>query len=155
MDVKLFRDQLAVTKNGLWPYHWEHLQGIGPTPSGSQPVSLTALLPRYPFANNGLGMPMALGLSYRCLCGEKFKYYLPKEKVYGETLSRAVDWQAVDAREEADGEVDEVKRVADTTGAGSWMAATPCTSLARPAPAKSTCSTTSAVACCRHRSEFD
>jgi hypothetical protein len=59
---------------------------------------------------------MALGLSYRCHCGEKFKYYLPKEKVYGETISRAVDWQAVDAREEADGEVDEVKRVADTTG---------------------------------------
>lgn len=59
---------------------------------------------------------MALGLSYRCRCGERYKIYLPKGKVYGETVSRAVDWQAVDAREEADGEVDEVRRVAETTG---------------------------------------
>ena len=59
---------------------------------------------------------MALGLPYCCHCGEKFKVYLPKEKVYGEAISRAVDWKAVDAREEADGEIDEVKRVADTTG---------------------------------------
>ena len=59
---------------------------------------------------------MALGLSYRCHCGEKFKVYLPKGKVYSQAVSRAVDWQAVDAREEADGEIDVVKRVADTTG---------------------------------------
>ena len=52
---------------------------------------------------------MALSLSYRCSCGEHFK-------IYGEVVSRAVDWQAVDAREEADGEVDAVKRVAETTG---------------------------------------
>ena len=59
---------------------------------------------------------MALGLSYRCSCGERYKIYLPKGKVYGEAVSRAVDWRAVDAREEADGEVDEVRRVAETTG---------------------------------------
>ncbi len=59
---------------------------------------------------------MALGLSYRCNCGEHFKIYVPKDKVYGEAVSRAVDWQAVDAREEADGEVDDVKRVAEHTG---------------------------------------
>lgn len=59
---------------------------------------------------------MALGISYRCTCGEKFKIYLPKGKVYGEAVSRAVNWQAIDAREEADGEVDEVERVAATTG---------------------------------------
>ncbi len=59
---------------------------------------------------------MALSLSYRCSCGEHFKIYVPKNKIYGEVVSRAVDWQAVDAREEADGEVDDVKRVAETTG---------------------------------------
>ncbi|MFH1569773.1 MAG: hypothetical protein ABIL09_17385 [Gemmatimonadota bacterium] len=59
---------------------------------------------------------MALGLSYRCGCGQHYKVYLPKGKVYGEMVSRAVDWQAVDAREEADGEVDEVRRVALSTG---------------------------------------
>jgi len=59
---------------------------------------------------------VALGLSYRCRCGERYKIYLPKGRVYGETVSRAVDWQAVDAREEADGEIDEVRRVAETTG---------------------------------------
>jgi len=59
---------------------------------------------------------VALGISYRCTCGEKFKIYLPKGKVYGDTVSRAVDWRAVDAREEADGEVDDVQRVAETTG---------------------------------------
>lgn len=59
---------------------------------------------------------MALGLSYRCTCGEHFKIYVPKDKVYGDAVSRAVNWRAVDAREEADGEVDEVRRVAETTG---------------------------------------
>ena len=59
---------------------------------------------------------MALGITYRCTCGEKFKIYLPKGKVYGDTVSRAVDWRAVDAREEADGEVDAVQRLAETTG---------------------------------------
>ena len=59
---------------------------------------------------------MALGLSYRCTCGEHFKIYVPKNKVYGDAVSRAVDWQAIDDREEADGEVDDVKRLAETTG---------------------------------------
>ena len=59
---------------------------------------------------------MALGLSYRCSCGERFKIYLPKKKVYGETVSSAVDWAAIDEREEADGEIDDVKQVALSTG---------------------------------------
>ena len=59
---------------------------------------------------------MALGLSYRCSCGEHFKIYVPKNKIYRDAVSRSVDWQAVDAREEADGEIDDVKRVAETTG---------------------------------------
>jgi hypothetical protein len=50
---------------------------------------------------------VALGLSYCCSCGEHFK-------IYGEVVSRAVDWEAVGTRE--DGEVDDVKRVAETTG---------------------------------------
>jgi hypothetical protein len=57
---------------------------------------------------------VALSLSYRCSCGEHFKIYVPKNKIYGEVVSRAVDWEAVGTRE--DGEVDDVKRVAETTG---------------------------------------
>ena len=60
---------------------------------------------------------MALSLSYRCSCGEHFKIYVPKNKIYGEVGSRAVDWEAVDTREEADGEVDNVKRVAEPPAA--------------------------------------
>jgi hypothetical protein len=37
---------------------------------------------------------------------------MPKRKIFSEVVSRAVDWQAVDAREEADGEVDDVRRLA-------------------------------------------
>jgi len=59
---------------------------------------------------------VALGLFYRCHCGERYKIYLPKDKMYGDMVSRAVDWSAIDAREEADGEVDEVRRVAESTG---------------------------------------
>ena len=55
---------------------------------------------------------MALGLSYRCACGKKYKIYMPKHKLFGEIVSRAVDWFAVDAREQAEGEVEEVKRLA-------------------------------------------
>ena len=55
---------------------------------------------------------MALGLSYRCACGKKYKIYMPKHKLFGEIVSRAVDWLAVDAREEAEGEVEDVKRLA-------------------------------------------
>ena len=40
---------------------------------------------------------------------------MPKRKLFGDIVSRAVDWQAVDAREEADGEVNEVERLAEMT----------------------------------------
>jgi hypothetical protein len=59
---------------------------------------------------------MALGLFYRCSCGERFKIYLPKGKVYDDVVNRVVDWCAVDAREQADGDVDEVQRLAESTG---------------------------------------
>jgi hypothetical protein len=55
---------------------------------------------------------MALGLSYRCSCGKKFKIYMPKRKLFSEIVNRVVDWHAIDNREEADGEVDEVQRIA-------------------------------------------
>ena len=56
--------------------------------------------------------PVALGLSYRCICGKKYKIYMPKRKLFSDLVSRMVDWQAIDAREEADGEVEEVERLA-------------------------------------------
>ena len=56
---------------------------------------------------------MALGLSYCCGCGMKYKVYMPKRKIFGEIVNRVVDWQAVDAREEADGEIEEVQRLAE------------------------------------------
>ena len=59
---------------------------------------------------------VALGLACRCSCGENFKIYLPKDRLYTETVSRVVDWQAIDAREQADGEVEDVRRIAESTG---------------------------------------
>ena len=43
----------------------------------------------------------------------KYKVYMPKRKLFGDLVNRIVDWQAVDAREEADGEVEEVQRLAE------------------------------------------
>ena len=43
----------------------------------------------------------------------KYKVYMPKHKLFGDLVNRVVDWQAVDAREEADGEVEEVQRLAE------------------------------------------
>lgn len=40
---------------------------------------------------------------------------MPKRKIFGEIVNRVVDWQAVDAREEADGEVEEVQRLAEVS----------------------------------------
>ncbi len=59
---------------------------------------------------------MALGLSHSCICGKKFKIYLPKEKIFNDIVSRAVDWSAIDAREEAEGEVEAVRRLAEMSG---------------------------------------
>jgi hypothetical protein len=55
---------------------------------------------------------MALGLSYRCSCGKKYKIYMPKRKLFSEIVNRVVDWYAIDRREEDDGEIDEVQRLA-------------------------------------------
>jgi hypothetical protein len=66
-------------------------------------------LPFVPLTSQEFGQ-LALGLSYRCACGKKYKIYMPKHKLFGEIVSRTVDWLAVDAREEAEGEVEDVKR---------------------------------------------
>ena len=58
---------------------------------------------------------MALGLSYRCACGRKYKIYMPKRKLFDDLVNRVVDWEEVDAREEAEGEVKEVERLAKLT----------------------------------------
>jgi hypothetical protein len=65
------------------------------------PTSVTAVVQAAPTltCHGETGM----GLSYRCTCGEHFKIYVPKNRVYGDAVSRAVDWQAIDDRKEADG----------------------------------------------------
>ena len=56
---------------------------------------------------------MALGLSYDCDCGMKYKVYMPKHNLWGGIITPVVDWREVDAREEADGEIEEVQRLAE------------------------------------------
>lgn len=56
---------------------------------------------------------MALGLSYSCVCGKKFKIYLPKEEIFKHVVSSVVDWSAIDAREEAEGDVEVVRKLAE------------------------------------------
>ena len=65
------------------------------------------------------GTNVALGLSYRCGRGMKYKIYMPKRKIFRDIVNRVVDWQAVDAREEADGEVEEVQRLAEMSRRGN------------------------------------
>ena len=59
---------------------------------------------------------MALGLPHSCICGKKLKIYLPKEKIFSDIVSRVVDWSAIDAREEAEGEVEAVRKLAEVSG---------------------------------------
>jgi len=40
---------------------------------------------------------------------------MPKRKLFGDIVSRTVNWQAIDAKEEAEGEVEEVERLAEMT----------------------------------------
>ena len=60
---------------------------------------------------------MALGLLYTCRCGERFKAYVPKQKLFRGLCGRHVDWAAIDSSEEAEGGVEQVKRMAAFTGA--------------------------------------
>ncbi len=58
---------------------------------------------------------MALGMLYTCTCGTRYKVYVPKQKLFRPVTGPTVDWKAVDAREDEQGEVAEVKRMADVT----------------------------------------
>ena len=49
---------------------------------------------------------------YRCGCDVEYKGYIPKRSL-GIIGTRVVDWQAVDAREEADGEIEDVQHLAE------------------------------------------
>ena len=59
---------------------------------------------------------MALNLMYQCKCGEKSMVYVPKQKAYGESTGEPGYWQAIDAEEEADGEIEAAKVVASAFG---------------------------------------
>ena len=59
--------------------------------------------------------PMALGMLYTCSCGARYKVYVPKQKLFRPVTGTTVNWKAVDAREEAQGDVAAVKRMADVT----------------------------------------
>lgn len=59
---------------------------------------------------------MALGLLYTCKCGQRFKAYVPKQKLFRGLSGKHVDWSAVDATDEATGDVDEVRSIAAVTG---------------------------------------
>jgi hypothetical protein len=43
----------------------------------------------------------------------KYKVYMPKHNLWGGIITPVVDWREVDAREEADGEIEEVQRLAE------------------------------------------
>ena len=58
---------------------------------------------------------MALGMLYLCSCGERFRVYVPKQKLFRAVTGKSVNWKAIDAREEDEGDVEDVKRMADLT----------------------------------------
>ena len=58
---------------------------------------------------------MALGMLYTCTCGTRYKVYVPKQKLFRPVTGKTVDWTAVDAREEKQGDVAEVQRMAVVT----------------------------------------
>ncbi len=60
---------------------------------------------------------MALGLLYTCKCGRRYKAYVPKQKLFRGLTGKHVDWNVVDATDEACGDIDEVMTMAAVTGA--------------------------------------
>ena len=58
---------------------------------------------------------VSLGLLYTCTCGCRFKAYVPKQKLFRAMTGKTVDWKSIDAEEEADGGIDEVRRMAALT----------------------------------------
>ena len=58
---------------------------------------------------------MALGFLYTCRCGQRFKAYVPKQKMFQAITGGSVDWARIDRRDQDNGGVEEVKRQADFT----------------------------------------
>ena len=58
---------------------------------------------------------MSLGFLYTCTCGQRFKVYVPKAKLFRALTGRTVDWQSIDAAEEAEGDIDDLKTMAAVT----------------------------------------
>jgi hypothetical protein len=58
---------------------------------------------------------MALGLLYTCRCGTRYKVYVPKFRLFRGLTGTWVDWQAIDNRDEASGDITEVRRLAELT----------------------------------------
>ena len=55
---------------------------------------------------------MSLGLLYTCTCGQRFKVYVPKAKLFRTMTGRTVDWKSIDAEEEAEGDIDDLRTMA-------------------------------------------
>lgn len=58
---------------------------------------------------------MALGLLYTCRCGQRFKAYVPKGRLFRDLTGQNVDWGSVDERDEQRGDIREVERLAAMT----------------------------------------
>ena len=58
---------------------------------------------------------MAIGFLYTCICGRRFKAYVPKQKLFHAVTGGAVDWERIDRQEEDDGSVEDVERQAKAT----------------------------------------
>ena len=48
---------------------------------------------------------MALGLLYTCRCGQRFKAYVPKRRLFRCLTSQHVDWGSIDQHDEEHGDI--------------------------------------------------
>jgi hypothetical protein len=58
---------------------------------------------------------MAIAFLYTCICGRRFKAYVPKKQLFRTMTGSTVDWERIDRREEDEGGVEEVKQHAAFT----------------------------------------
>jgi hypothetical protein len=55
---------------------------------------------------------MALAFLYTCACGKRFKVYIPRLKLFAAMTGTTVNWRAEDERDQADGSIAELERLA-------------------------------------------
>ena len=48
---------------------------------------------------------MALGLLYTCRCGQRFKAYVPKRRLFRYLTGQHVDWGSIDQHDEEHGDI--------------------------------------------------